>query len=165
MTESEIQNINIQRLSEVNNDLAKACMQIIQSAKNLGYSLIVAEGYRSAEKQNSYYAQGRTKPGKVITYKKGNEGKHTQRKAVDFDFVVNGKQSNAQNNNWNVIGQFAKELGLIWGGDWKLRDYRHVEMPENYQLPAGLGTGQIVTYSSVGIAAVGLIFLIWLIRE
>ncbi|MGI8668473.1 MAG: M15 family metallopeptidase [Aridibacter sp.] len=166
MTEAEVNLINQQRLSQVNSILANACWHIILSAKSLGYTLIVAEGYRTPEKQNEYYAQGRTKRGSIITYKKGNEGKHTQGKAVDFDFVINGKQSNSNNNNWSIIGKIAKQLGLIWGGDWKFRDYRHVEISDNYQLPNGLALNQVSTNNSnIGNIAIGFILLILLIRE
>jgi peptidoglycan L-alanyl-D-glutamate endopeptidase CwlK len=136
MTDAEVNQINEQRLSGVKPVLAQAATRIIEAARRAGYVLIVAEGFRTVAQQNIYYAQGRTAPGKIITYTKGNEGKHTRGEAVDFDFVVGGVQSNSLSNNWAIVGQLAKSLGLVWGGDWiNLRDYRHIEMPNNYILP------------------------------
>lgn len=30
---------------------------------------------------------------------------------------------------WRRIGAIAKGCGLIWGGDWAVRDFGHVELP------------------------------------
>lgn len=104
---------------------------MIDDALNRGYTLIVAEGLRSVETQNRYYAQGRTTPGNIITYKKGGESKHETGQAVDFDFIVNGKQSNSNSNNWKMVGELAAKYGLVWGGGWKkFKDLRHVELPK-----------------------------------
>jgi peptidoglycan L-alanyl-D-glutamate endopeptidase CwlK len=133
MTNQEVYQNNQKLLSQVNPSLASAAWNIIEAAQQSGYTLVVAEGYRTVQKQNEYYAQGRTKPGNIITYKKGGESKHNTGEAVDFDFVINGVQSNASGNNWNFIGNLARQLGLTWGGDWKsFKDLRHVEMPEGY---------------------------------
>jgi peptidoglycan L-alanyl-D-glutamate endopeptidase CwlK len=133
MTNQEVYQNNQRLLSQVNPSLASAAWKIIEGAQQSGYTLIVAEGYRTVQKQNEYYAQGRTKPGNIITYKKGGESKHNTGEAVDFDFIINGRQSNASSNNWNLIGKLARQLGLVWGGDWKsFKDLRHVEMPQGY---------------------------------
>jgi peptidoglycan L-alanyl-D-glutamate endopeptidase CwlK len=133
MTNQEVYQNNQRLLSQVNPSLASAARKIIEGAQQSGYTLIVAEGYRTVQKQNEYYAQGRTKPGNIITYKKGGESKHNIGEAVDFDFIINGRQSNASSNNWSLIGSLAGQFGLIWGGDWKsFKDLRHVEMPQGY---------------------------------
>ena len=140
MTNQEVYQNNQRLLSQVNPSLASAAWKIIEGAQQRGYTLIVAEGYRTVEKQNEYYAQGRTKPGNIITYKKGGESKHNIGEAVDFDFIINGRQSNASGNNWSLIGSSARQLGLIWGGDWKsFKDLRHVEMPKGYALSGTSG--------------------------
>lgn len=136
MTNQEVYQNNKNLLSQVNPSLARAVWKIIEIAQQKGYTLIVAEGLRTVEKQNEYYAQGRTKPGNIITYKKGGQSNHNFGEAVDFDFIINGRRSNASSNNWKLIGDLAKQLGLIWGGDWKnFKDLRHVEMPKNYTSP------------------------------
>jgi peptidoglycan L-alanyl-D-glutamate endopeptidase CwlK len=136
MNDEQVFSLNQQRLSGVNPLLAQAAWQIIQLAKQRGHTLIVAEGYRTNALQNEYYAQGRTKPGAIITYLRGGQSKHNHGEAVDFDFVINGQQSNSLSNNWALIGELAKQLKLVWGGNWKnLKDFRHVEMPKNYSLP------------------------------
>jgi peptidoglycan L-alanyl-D-glutamate endopeptidase CwlK len=167
MTNQEVYQNNQRLLSQVNPSLAGAVWKIIEAAQQSGYTLIVAEGFRTIQKQNEYYAQGRTKPGNIITYKKGGDSKHNTGEAVDFDFVINGRQSNASSNNWNLIGNLARQFGLTWGGNWKnFKDLRHVEMPKGYVFPASNGyslppvnTSQIPTGIKIVAAAV-LIYLI-----
>jgi peptidoglycan L-alanyl-D-glutamate endopeptidase CwlK len=128
-SENSVAQINSRLLSQVNPVLAEKAQTVINQMANLGNTLIVAEGYRTNALQDKYYAQGRTTPGNIITYKKGGESKHNVGKAVDFDFIIDGKQSNSNSNNWTLLGKIAKSAGLIWGGDFKnLRDYRHVEI-------------------------------------
>jgi peptidoglycan L-alanyl-D-glutamate endopeptidase CwlK len=167
MTNQEVYQNNQSLLSQVNPSLASAAWKIIEGAQQSGYTLIVAEGRRTIQKQNEYYAQGRTKPGNIITYKKGGESKHNTGEAVDFDFIINGRQSNASSNNWNLIGKLARQFGLVWGGDWKsFKDLRHVEMPKGYVYPASsdyslpsFSIAQIPTEVKIVVAAV-LIYLI-----
>lgn len=176
MTEDEVYNVNATSLSGVNGELAKACLYIINAVKNDGYLLIVAEGYRTPEQQDIYYAQGRTTPGPIITQLRGNQGKHTKGQAVDFDFVINGEQSNANGNPWNIIGRHAHEVGLSWGGDWSsLKDYRHVEMPTSaYTAPSfannSLPESDYVPNSDSGgglniALVVGVLLAVWLLTE
>lgn len=46
-----------------------------------GYDLMVVEGLRSQERQDELYAQGRTKPGKIVTWTRNS--KHCVGKAMD----------------------------------------------------------------------------------
>jgi peptidoglycan L-alanyl-D-glutamate endopeptidase CwlK len=120
---------NESELSKVNPALAEKARFVINEMARRGYVLIVAEGLRTNALQAKYYAQGRTTAGAIITYKKAGESEHNQGKAIDFDFIVDGRQSNSLSNNWALLGQLAKSAGLTWGGDYKkLKDYRHVEI-------------------------------------
>ena len=38
----------------------------------------IAECYRSPERQDELYKQGRSKPGPIVTYKRGGESKHNR---------------------------------------------------------------------------------------
>jgi peptidoglycan L-alanyl-D-glutamate endopeptidase CwlK len=150
MTEADIANTNASLLPGVNPELAKACRFIIDGVRNDGYSIVVAEGYRSPEQQHIYFEQGRTTPGAIITNADWDAGKHTHGQAVDFDFVIDGVQSNADGNPWSLIGKYAHQAGLIWGGDWSsIKDYRHVEMPtSSYVSPVdGASSGSSSYYA------------------
>ena len=94
---------------------------------------IITECYRSAERQNELYAQGRTKPGLVVTYKRGGQSKHNlgpPTPALDVAFVLaDGPVS------WSglLLSKFARlmkyaDARVVWGGDWKMLDRPHFEV-------------------------------------
>ena len=89
------------------------------------------EGFRSTERQKELYAQGRTKPGSIVTTKNGTTRKssHQSGMAADFAPFVNGKlEYNVSNVHWDYLGHSARAVGLKWGGDWKdLVDKPHIE--------------------------------------
>jgi peptidoglycan L-alanyl-D-glutamate endopeptidase CwlK len=121
---------NQTELAKINPILAEKIRTLIRRAKErYGETLVIAEGLRSRETQARYYAQGRTTPGRIITYKKPGTSTHETGNAVDLVFVKNGKLSWAETNRWEIIGKLAAEIGgLEWGGNWKFKDRPHVEL-------------------------------------
>lgn len=73
--------------------------------------------FRDAEFQDDLYAQGRTKPGKIVTNAKGGDSLHQWRCAVDFGVWIDGKIT-YEAGPYEVMGRVAKEQGITWGGDW-----------------------------------------------
>ena len=88
---------------------------------------VVIETYRPQSRQDELYAQGRTKPGKKVTWTR--HSKHTERKAVDIGFSEhNGKGLwDAPESAWEYYGHCARVYGLEWGGDWKTPDCPHCQ--------------------------------------
>jgi peptidoglycan L-alanyl-D-glutamate endopeptidase CwlK len=98
----------------------------------------VSHGHRSPEEQKEIFAQGRTKPGKIVTYCDGfdklSKHNHLPSLAVDVYAWVDGRAS------WDdehlsylagVILTVAKQKGvnLFWGGHWKnFKDRPHFEL-------------------------------------
>ncbi|MET4104772.1 M15 family metallopeptidase [Hymenobacter sp. UYP22] len=104
---------------------------------------IITECYRSPERQNELYAQGRTRPGLIVTYKRGGESKHnlSPTPALDVAFLLaDGSVS------WSglLLSKFARlmkaaDARVVWGGDWatfKDRPHFEVLLPA---VPAGKG--------------------------
>ena len=95
---------------------------------------LITECYRSPERQNELYALGRTKPGQVVTYKRGGESNHNvgpPTPALDVAFLLpDGSVS------WSglLLSKFARLMkaadGRVrWGGDWPhFKDYPHFEV-------------------------------------
>lgn len=85
---------------------------------------------RTKTEQNALYAQGRTKPGKVVTNARGGQSLHNYGLAFDIAF----KDAHG-NILWDVphfarFAKIAKANGLAWGGDWKsFKDYPHFDPP------------------------------------
>ena len=93
----------------------------------------ITECYRSPERQDELYKQGRSKPGPVVTYKRGGKSKHNQlpAPALDVAFLLpDGEVS------WSglLLSKFARlmkaaDARVRWGGDWpKFKDAPHFEV-------------------------------------
>jgi hypothetical protein len=93
-------------------------------AEKEGLKFKVTEGYRSQERQNQLYAQGRTAPGKKVTWTKSS--KHTTRRAFDIAAIEGGKIT-WEAGAYSRLGQLGEQAGLTWGGRWKNRDLAHFE--------------------------------------
>jgi peptidoglycan LD-endopeptidase CwlK len=96
----------------------KKKMEMAQRAWSAaGLNVIITQGYRTPEYQNSLYAQGRTKPGKIITNATGRTSLHCQGKAFDVAFIDGKKVT--YNGDWKKLGELGIKCGLDWGGAWK----------------------------------------------
>lgn len=89
-----------------------------------GYDVMITQGFRSPEYQNALYAQGRTKPGKIVTNLMGtgkNPSKHCLGKAFDICFVANKKAfyPPVSDKVWDVAAEIGKKCGLTPGRFWK----------------------------------------------
>lgn len=99
-----------------------------------GIDFIVTCTYRSPEEQAELYAQGRTKPGRKVTWTL--KSKHCERKAFDIVIIKNGKplwDTNIDTNDndlsdWFEAGKIGESVGLIWGGRFKNPDMPHFEI-------------------------------------
>jgi peptidoglycan L-alanyl-D-glutamate endopeptidase CwlK len=115
---------SISNLRRVHPDLVAVVERAIQITEQ---DFIVIEGVRTQERQDELWAQGRTKPGPIVTWTKDASthaiGKDGYGRAVDIcPFPV----------DWNDISKFdaiyvammsaADEFGvrLRYGGDWDM---------------------------------------------
>jgi peptidoglycan L-alanyl-D-glutamate endopeptidase CwlK len=90
--------------------------------------------YRSQQEQNDLYAQGRTKPGKKVTWTL--KSKHIDRKAFDIAILKDRKptwdlKADVNDNDlpdYKEAGRIGQSVGLIWGGSWNSPDYPHFQI-------------------------------------
>lgn len=82
--------------------------------------LIITEGFRTVQRQDELYAQGRTKPGKVVTYARGKDYQSQHQWGVAFDIAINIKGKEYDMGYIRKVANLAKSenIGLYWGGDW-----------------------------------------------
>ena len=79
----------------------------------------VLEGVRTLERQRELYAQGRTAPGKIVTWTM--KSRHIEGKAVDLvPYPLDWNDLEKFNKIKDAMFQAAKELdvNLRWGADW-----------------------------------------------
>lgn len=98
----------------------------------------ITETLRSFERSNELYAQGRTKPGKIVTNAPAGASYHNYGLAIDFTIQVTNEKGDKAfrwvvDENWMKVVQCFKEQGFAWGGDFKsIKDYPHFEMTFGY---------------------------------
>ena len=107
----------------------KACKLFLSECEKEGLAVIITETYRSQARQNELYAQGRTKPGKVVTWTKNS--RHTSRLAWDICKNVKGAEY-SDTSFFKKCGAIAKKLGITWGGSWKTPDMPHFEVVKSW---------------------------------
>ncbi|EDH1491364.1 alkaline phosphatase [Listeria monocytogenes] len=119
-------------VSGMNKSVADKTRNVIKKMAKKGIYLCVAQGYRSSAEQNALYAQGRTKPGAVVTNAKGGQSNHNYGVAVDLClYTSDGKNViwESTTSRWKTVVSAMKAEGFEWGGDWKsFKDYPHFEL-------------------------------------
>lgn len=144
MTNANLGARSLERLGTCHPDLQR----VVHKAAALSpFDFTVLCGLRTNEEQAELYAQGRTNPGRIVTYTDGvmKRSRHQpnaagQSEAVDLaPFPI----------NWDNTKQFIllasvmlvaaerEGVGLIWGGDWDrdfdLDEHRFSDLP-HYEL-------------------------------
>ena len=112
------------------------------TAATLGCDYGMISGNRSYAEQDALYAQGRTKPGKIVTKARGGYSNHNFGLACDFG-VFRGKAYLDSSDAamaakvHKACSVHAAECGLEWGGTWTgFKDLPH------YELSTGLTMAQ-----------------------
>jgi peptidoglycan L-alanyl-D-glutamate endopeptidase CwlK len=114
--------------------VADKAMQLVQLAGAEGIEILVTSTLRTFEEQAELFAKGRTKPGAIVTNAKPGSSWHNFGLAFDVVPLVNGKAI-WNSPFWNQIGELGKEVGLVWGGDFKsFKDKPHFEFHPNLTL-------------------------------
>jgi len=93
-----------------------------------GYDMVLLEGYRTPERQAELFAQGAQ-----VTQAAANMSYHQYGLAADLAFMRDGKVVISERDPWamkgyQLYGEVAEQVGLTWGGRWKMLDYGHVEL-------------------------------------
>ena len=117
------------KLSTVHEDLQKLFNEVIQH-----FDCTITSGLRTLEEQQALYAQGRTKPGAIVTNVDGelNKSNHQSGNAVD---VVPYPEMWSDEDKLREFGGFVLGVAAMlnieieWGGRWK----QIVDMP-HYQI-------------------------------
>lgn len=110
---------------------------LIEQAVAKGINAKVISGTRTYAEQNELYAQGRTKPGQIVTKARGGYSWHNFGLAFDIGiFSKDDKTYYGESNSYAECGRIGKELGLQWGGDWEdFQDEPHFQFnPKSYTL-------------------------------
>jgi peptidoglycan L-alanyl-D-glutamate endopeptidase CwlK len=127
-----MEQLSLQRIAQMHprvKELAKeAYLEAVQLTP-AGVHPFITQTLRTFDESDKLYAQGRTKPGEIVTNAPGGRSMHNYGLALDFVNQVNGKQVWKVDHNWMIVVECFKKRGFTWGGDFKsIPDAPHFEM-------------------------------------
>lgn len=130
-------NVTISRVAKIHPKLRDELCTILLNIHNRGIDIRITQGLRTFKEQDDLYAQGRTKPGKIVTNAKGGQSFHNYGLAVDFCLLhKDGSISYSMiedidkdnQADWMEVVEEFKKLDWKWGGDFKsFKDTPHFE--------------------------------------
>ncbi|MES2731737.1 MAG: M15 family metallopeptidase [Bacteroidota bacterium] len=89
--------------------------------------------YRSNQEQEALYAQGRTKPGQIVTRARAGQSRHNTKPSTAFDIAFKGADGKP---DWNPVlfdlfANIIRQMGIECGADWKkFKDRPHFQTPK-----------------------------------
>lgn len=128
---------SMERLNELHPSIREAAIRAYTKACKItpvGVHPYITETYRSFKRSDELYAQGRTKPGSIVSNARGGQSIHNYFLALDFVLMINGKMSWNVDDNWKKVVKCFEEEGFEWGGYWKFKDYPHFQKTNGYSL-------------------------------
>lgn len=98
----------------------------IEECLERGYDVVVFEARRTEERQAYLYAQGRTRPGAIVTNAADAlHGWHFFGLAVDV--ISKSKGWSVPEEWWSDVGTIFERHGCDWAGRWKHPDTPHMQ--------------------------------------
>ena len=130
--------INSRSLDDLRPDVRANAEAWLRECRAQGLAVLVTQTLRDDEYQASLYAQGRTKPGQIVTNSKVTTF-HGRGLALDFCKNAPGHAYDDA-DFFCRAGQIAKKIGFSWGGDWRsFPDRPHIQWDRH-----GLYTGNMI---------------------
>lgn len=123
---------SIQRIAQLHPDVREGFQNFITDAENaLNITIRIVQGLRTFAEQDALYAQGRTKPGNIVTYSPAGTSYHNYGLAVD---VVPIDETGKMNWNYDFkkLVPFAEKYGITWGGNFPHPDLDHFENKKGF---------------------------------
>lgn len=115
---------------------------LVQKAAQNGVRIKIISGLRTYAEQDKLYAQGRSKPGKIVTNAKGGYSNHNFGIAFDIG-VFEGNSYLGDSPKYKAVGLLGMELGLEWGGNWtSIVDEPHFQLRPAWA--QGMSGGQML---------------------
>lgn len=105
-------------INELHPKVKELALQLVEECRRQGIKLGISETYRTVERQDYLYAQGRTRSGAVVTNSKGSDMQSYHQWRLAFDVFNNVLGNEYDSRVLQKIGAIGQSLGLEWGGSW-----------------------------------------------
>ena len=120
--------INSRKIEDLHPYVAKLCRAFVAACKKDGIDILITSTWRDNAAQNALYAQGRTKPGRIVTNARAGSSFHNYKLAFDFVPIVNGKAQWNDLATFKRAGAIGERLGLDWAGRWiSFKELAHLQ--------------------------------------
>jgi len=129
------------KITDLHPNLQPKCRAFLGLCAEAGIPVMLTCTYRSQAEQDALYAQGRTTPGRKVTWTRFSRHSNTingKPAATAFDIAIlsDGKPTwdlkvdvNKDSiPDYQNVGKIGERLGLEWGGRWKSPDYPHFQL-------------------------------------
>ena len=114
--------------------LSASARDLEASVAKMGIKIKWTSGLRTEAEQAALYAQGRTAPGKIVTYaSSAKTSPHGRGAALDFAVLTREGVPTWDPPYWHVyevVGRLAEAEGLAWGGRFLRMDMPHVQLAD-----------------------------------
>ncbi len=121
--------------SQLHPIFAERLDQLLTNLSAQGLIFFVTEGYRSFERQQELYDQGRVNGKKKVTNAKPGQSMHQFRCGADLTYDLDANQSDGLQPSWDMqfyvlLQKEAHRVGLSSGLDWEnFKDGPHLDLP------------------------------------
>ena len=116
-------------IEKLHPELQPIAEEFRRRCKAAGLNVLITETLRSRAEQEALYAQGRTRPGPIVTRCRYPDSPHCWGVAFDFCRNERGREYVDTDGFFRKCGAIGKSLGLTWGGDWTgFVDKPHLEL-------------------------------------
>lgn len=119
----------MRNISDLHPRLQQKVTELKDKCKQQDLMIGIGECLRTVEEQEILYAQGRTKPGNIVTNVRGTSYSSQHQWGIAFDFYRNDGTGayNETDQFFEKVGTIGKSLGLGWGGDFmSIKDPPHL---------------------------------------
>lgn len=113
----------ISDIEELEPKTRELCYEFVDRCQEAGLDVVVIETYRSQERQDRLYDQGRVTDGPVVTWTR--DSIHTKRRA--FDIVKAGDDPYSDEDFFRRCAEIGEDLGLECGYYWDKADMGHYQ--------------------------------------
>ena len=119
---------NVQAIKRLDGKVQPLFLEFLWRIAMSNIYIRITSSYRSKEEQDRLYAQGRTEPGKIVTWVKGGWSFHNWGLAIDIvplERLGPLYYKARYDKHWDVIAKIARDLGIDWGNDLWGFDFPH----------------------------------------
>ena len=118
----------LENLSGLNKKFRARAEQFLAAAQAIadrhGITIEVISGLRTWQQQAALFAQGRTKPGRIVTKARPGSSWHNYGLAIDLGLFAGGRYLDESAPKraaqiYRELGTLAADMGLEWAGTWK----------------------------------------------